>query len=87
MSILFNSNETRSLQKQYQHLLVKRLAEVSSDVSAENGDHALCLLKGLLIQFIELNGRYNYEVMEIVHSLQNLSIAGDQKPKAIVGNI
>ena len=69
MTILFNSNETRSLQKQYQHLLVKKLAEVCSKFGAENGDDAFVQMNGLLSKFIMLIGRFKHEAMKIIGNL------------------
>ena len=62
MSILFNSDETQTLQNLYQHLLVKKLAEICSDFGGENGDHMLCLLRGLFKEYIELIGRQSLEI-------------------------
>ena len=59
MSILLNTDATRSLQNLYQHLLVKKLGEVCLDLDGENGDQKLCLLRRLVMDFIQLFGRFN----------------------------
>ena len=58
MTILFNSDETRSLQNQYQYLLVKKLAEFKHLFGVSNGDQALCSLKNLFAEYISLSERF-----------------------------
>ena len=58
MAVLFNSDETKHLQNQYQFLLVKKLAEFKNILGAENGDQALCSLKSLFTEYVTLSGRF-----------------------------
>ena len=58
MSVLMNNDETRQIQSQYQYLLVKKLAEFCPQFGACNGDQALCYLKNLFTEFMDLSKRY-----------------------------
>ena len=58
MVVLFNSEETRNIQNQYQYLLVKKLAEFKYLFGAENGDQALCSLKSLFTEYVTLSERF-----------------------------
>ena len=71
MSILLNTNETRSLQNLYQQLLVKKLGEVCLDLDGDNGDQKLCLLRRLVMDYTQLFGRCN---LEIKKDMQKLTI-------------
>ena len=50
------------LQNLYQHLLVKKLAETCFGFGGQNGDHTLCLLKRLVMDYTQLFGRFNIEI-------------------------
>ena len=58
MTLLFNSDETRHFQNQYQYLLVKKLAENQRYLGADSGDSALCLLENLFGEYITLADRF-----------------------------
>ena len=58
MTILFNSDGTRSLQNQYEYLLVKKLAEFKHLFGASNGDQALCSLRSLFAEYISLSEKF-----------------------------
>ena len=58
MTLLFNSDETRHFQNQYQYLLVKKLAEHRRFLGADSGDSALCLLENLFGEYITLADRF-----------------------------
>ena len=68
---LFNSDELRNLQNQYQYLLVKKLAEFKHLFGAENGDQALCCLKNLFSEYISLSGRF---IASLKNECENLKI-------------
>ena len=58
MTLLFNSDETRHFQNQYQYLLVKKLAENRRYLGTDSGDSALCLLENLFGEYITLADRF-----------------------------
>ena len=58
MTLLFNSDETRHFQNQYQYLLVKKLAEDRRYWGTDSGDSALCLLENLFGEYITLADRF-----------------------------
>ena len=58
MTILFNSDDTPSLQNQYEYLLVKKLAEFKHLFGASNGDQALCSLRSLFAEYISLSEKF-----------------------------
>ena len=58
MTLLFNSDETRHFQNQYQYLLVKKLAENRGYWGTDSGDSALCLLENLFGEYITLADRF-----------------------------
>ena len=62
MSIILNTDEARSLQNFYNHLLVKKLAEICLGFGEENGDKMLCLFRKLAIDYTQLFGRFNLEM-------------------------
>ena len=62
MSIILNAEEARSLQNLYNHLLVKKLAEICFDFGEENGDNMLCLFRNLATDYTQLFGRFNLEM-------------------------
>ena len=58
MTLLFNSDETRHFQNQYQYLLVKKLAKNRRYWGTDSGDSALCLLENLFGEYITLADRF-----------------------------
>ena len=58
MSLAASDETLGSLQKYYQKLLVKKLSEDCQRYGAETGDHALCILRSLLKEYVGLMERF-----------------------------
>ena len=58
MSLAAIGETTGSLQKHYSTLLVKKLSEDCEMYGAESGDHALCILRSLLTEYVGLMERF-----------------------------
>ena len=58
MSLAAIDETTGSLQKHYSTLLVKKLSEDCHLYGAETGDHALCILRSLLTEYVGLMERF-----------------------------